>query len=81
MANLPSRRYSATDAERHELNVSSVETMMAKYHLTTLDLLVGLRYATPKVRWEETVELATELCQQYESYKGVCPEKNGGYLW
>lgn len=74
MANLPARRYNRADSERLELNVKSVEAMMAKYHLTTLDILVGLRYSTPKERWEEQAELARELCEQYEVYKGVEPE-------
>lgn len=74
MANLPSRRYTRADADRLELNVASVKSMMAKYHLTTQDLLTGLRYSTPKVRWEESVEMATEACQQYEVYKGVDEE-------
>lgn len=75
MANLPSRRYTRSDADRLELNVASVKSMMAKYHLTSQDLLTGLRYSTPKARWEEAIDAATEACQQYEVYKGVACER------
>ena len=48
---------------------------MAKYHLTTHDVLVGLRYAVPADRWEEALGAATEACVMYDRYQGVDGEE------
>ena len=73
--NLPPRKYLKSDANRLELNVSAVESMLAKYRLTPQDLLTGLRYRTPLNNWNEAVEAAIETCIMYDRYHNVSPEE------
>ena len=72
---IPSRKYLKGDSDRLELNVKSVESMMAKYRLTPQDLLVGLRYCTPLDKWTEALEAAIEACVMYDRYHNVDPEE------
>ena len=72
---IPSRKYLRADSERLELNVKSVEAMMAKYHLTTQDILVGLRYRTPLEKWDEAVAGAVDACVMYDRYHNVDPDE------
>ena len=71
--NLPSRKYLKNDSDRLELNVASVEAMLAKFRLTPQDLLTGLRYCTKKDKWDEALGAATEACIMYERYHNVDP--------
>ena len=72
---IPSRKYLKSDSDRLELNVKSVESMMAKYRLTPQDILVGLRYCTSLDKWDEAVGAAIETCVMYDRYHNVNPEE------
>lgn len=72
---IPARKYLKADSDRLELNVKSVEAMMAKFRLTPQDLLVGLRYCTPLEKWNEALGAAIETCVMYDRYHNVDPEE------
>ncbi len=72
---IPARPYTKSDATRVELNVQSVLKMMDKYHLTTQDILTGLRLGQRKHKWDEALDNCRESCILYERYKGVDSEE------
>ena len=68
---IPPRRYTAADANKHELIVDRLSRFMRTFMLTAPELLTALRYGVPSDKWVEQVELARLNCEAYVEYHGA----------